>query len=83
MGRVVAGLIPAPATYRSLPAEVWGQPHSQAKEEGNDSYSLPMEIGRPLAPKSPRPRMRDPAKKEAGVSGRPEWDTECIAAYRL
>jgi len=58
MGTVLVGLIPAPVIYRSLQSDTTmkSPPHNKEKV----SYSFPMAIGSPLAPRSPRPRIREP-----------------------
>lgn len=62
---VDVGLMPAPATYKSLPKRPGARPI-----EKRDTHSLPMLMGRPLAPRSPRPRIREP------ISGRGEPSSE-------
>ena len=59
MGTVLVGLIPAPVIYRSLQSDTTMKSPPRNKEK-KVSYSFPMAIGSPLAPRSPRPRIREP-----------------------
>ena len=54
IGTVLVGLIPAPVMYRSL------ETVSSARKKHKVNYSLPIAIGSPLTPRSPRPRIREP-----------------------
>jgi hypothetical protein len=76
IGMVRLGLIPAPATYKSLEFK-FKSPLKRRKEITN---SFPMLIGKPFAPRSPRPRILEPSH---GSSLSSQYNKYVRSTYRL
>jgi len=76
------GLTPAPATYKSLLSQTELQEKRTIKKSGmvQTTNSFPMLMGRPFAPRSPRPRILEPVytvfREDRGIL----W---VVAHYRL